>query len=622
MNIFVSLNKKRMKNFFCLLLLAIGLIVNGQNNTYQFYLDLNKISSDLIQVNLTTPNITSDKIIYNMPKIVPGTYKIYDFGQYVMDFEAYDKEGRTLSVSQLDKNRWEIDKAQNLEKISYWVEDTWDADVKNLVFEPGGTNIEKDENVVLNNHGFFGYFDGMKQLKYEINITRPKNFYGSTGLTTINTNGNTDRFSTINYMDLVDSPIMYNVPDTTVIKIGGADILISVYSKNKSVSSAEIAKAIKNILELQKDYLGGSLPINKYAFIIYLYSGVSGSGGSGALEHSYSSFYYLPEMPISQLSGIMTNVAAHEFFHIVTPLKIHSEEIGDFDYIHPKMSKHLWLYEGVTEYFAGHAQVYERMISEEEYIKILEEKLTGASHFNEEIPFTEMSLGCLDHYENQYPNVYLKGALIGMCLDILLREQSNGSVGVKDMMKLLSKEYGKDKSFKDDELFDKIAELSSPEIRQFFTKYVEGAEELPFEELFTKVGISYKKDALVKETSMGGALLSFNPTSQRLFVSDNGNLDEFGKSLGYKTNDELISINGIALTMENVQEQLLNFKKNTKAGEKVEIVVARKEKDIIKNIKLKAKAITVEKNKKYVLEFNKNATEQQLGLRKAWLKKN
>ena len=29
-----------------------------------------------------------------MPKIVPGTYHIYDFGQYVFDFEAFDKDGK------------------------------------------------------------------------------------------------------------------------------------------------------------------------------------------------------------------------------------------------------------------------------------------------------------------------------------------------------------------------------------------------------------------------------------------------------------------------------------------------------------------------------------------------
>ncbi len=607
-----------MKYFIGLALTFVGLFAQGQDN-YQFYLDLNNVNSDLLQVTLKTPEIKSDKIIYNIPKIVPGTYKIYDFGQYVMDFEAFDKDGLSLSVTRLDKNRWEIDNAKTMAKISYWVEDTWDAKVDHLVFEPGGTNIEKDENIVLNNHGFFGYFDGMKHLKYELNITKPENFYASTGLTTISSKGNVDQITTDNYMDLVDSPIMYNVPDTTIIKIGGADVLISVFSKNHKVSASEIAKDIGKILELQKKYLGGTLPVKKYAFIIYLYEGASGSGGSGALEHSYSSFYYLPDMPANKLSGFMVRVAAHEFFHIVTPLSIHSEEIGDFDYIHPKMSEHLWLYEGVTEYFAGHVQVYEGLITPEAYLQVIQEKLMGADHFKDNLPFTEMSKGCLDEYENQYANVYQKGALIGMCLDILLREQSKGKMGMKDLLSKLSQTYGKDKSFKDNELFDKIAELTSPEIREFFTNYVEGEKELPFKELFDKVGIIFKKDVKVKEISLGGALLSFNSQSQRLYISDTGNLDEFGKSLAYKTNDELVSINGVELIMDKIQDQLSDFKKNTKEGEKIEIVVARRKKGQMKNVKLKAKAIAVEKKKKFFLEFNNKANEQQVMLRKAWL---
>ncbi len=608
-----------MKNIFCALFIIMSFNLIGQNDKYQFYLDLNKVSSDLIQVTLITPDIKSDKIIYNIPKIVPGTYKIYDFGQYVMDFEAFDKEGKSLSVNMLDKNRWEIQNANKLAKISYWVEDTWDADVDQLVFEPGGTNIEQGDNIVLNNHGFFGYFDQMKQFKYEINVTRPDNFYGSTGLSSIETTGNIDQFTTNNYMDLVDSPIMYNVPDTTTFKVAGTDILISVYSKNKSASAKEIAEDIKEILELQKDYLGGTLPVDKYAFIIYLYSGTSGSGGSGALEHSYSSFYYLPEMPAKQLSGFIVRVAAHEFFHIVTPLNIHSEEIGDFDYINPKMSKHLWMYEGITEYFAGHVQVYGGMKTPQEYLDLIEDKLSGADNFKDDLPFTELSLGCLDKHESQYSNVYLKGALIGMCLDILLRDHSNGKTGVKDMMTKLSKEYGKNTSFKDDKLFEKITELSSPEIGEFFNKHVEGGAELPIQELLERVGVIFKKDVKVKEITLGGVLLSYNPETQRLYVADMGNINEFGKSLGYKTNDELISINGVEIDMDKVQAQLSDFKKNTKEGNKIEIVVARNEKGTVKNKKLKGKVILVEKTKKYFVEFNDKATEKQLQLRRAWL---
>jgi len=184
---------------------------------------------------------------------------------------------------------------------------------------------------------------------------------------------------------------------------------------------------------------------------------------------------------------------------------------------------------------------------------------------------------------------------------------------------MLSKEYGKYKSFKDKELFDKIAQLSSPKIREFFTKYVEGSQPLPLKEILAKVGITYQKNAKVKEISMGGVALGFNRESNRLYVMDIGSMDNFGKKLGFKVNDELIAINGVTLTNDNMQDELDKFKTTTKIGDKVTITVARKTKGVTKNKKLKAKAISVEKTKKYYIAFNPSATKQQLQLQKAWL---
>lgn len=586
---------------------------------YKFYMDLNKINNDLIQVTLEPPAISQEKIIYNIPKIVPGTYQIYDFGQYVMDFQAFDKEGKVLYVNRLDDNRWEIHDADKLGKISYWVEDTWDAEVEELVFEPGGTNIEEGENIVLNNHGFFGYFDDMKLLQYELNITRPDNFYGSTGLTDITTKENTDTYTIGNYMDLVDAPIMYNQPDTVTFKIAETSILVSVYSKNKVAPAAELAKDIKVILEAQKEYLGGKLPVEKYAFIIYLYEGTSGSGGSGALEHSYSSFYYLPEMDPSRLSGFLVDVAAHEFFHIVTPLNIHSEEIGNFDFIHPKMSKHLWLYEGVTEYFAGHVQVYQGLISTDAYFDMILDKMETAENFNDTLPFTVMSAKALDEHKDEYMNVYNKGALIGLCLDILIREQTNGKKGLKELMHLLSQEYGKDVSFKDDELFSKISQLISPELSKFFATYVEGSQPLPFEEIFAKVGVDFKRNVEIEQVGFGGVALGFNMETQRLFVMDNQNMNKFGKKLKIQVNDEILAINGTPLTVMNFEEVITNYQQNTNEGDKVSMLVERVVKGEKKQVELKAKAIKTKSIQDYYLAINPNATEQQIQLRKTWL---
>ncbi len=617
-----------MKKFLVFGLMALHLVaqaaVNGDKPgkaAYQFTVDLTKTQNDKVTVNLIVPAQNKKEVVYYMPKIVPGTYANYDFGRFISNFSARNKKGKVLPVEQLDPNSWKIKEANTLNRISYTVEDTWDTDTKgDFVFEPGGTNIEENRNFVLNNHGFFGYIDDQKRAMYEVNVLKPADFYGSTSLDLAKTDGKTDTYYISSYNELVDAPIMYSKPDTTVLKVGGADILVSVYSPNKVLSSKDVAKTIGPMLDAQKEYLGGSLPIKKYAFLIYLFDGASKSGSYGALEHSYSSMYYLPEANAEQSSQMVRDVASHEFFHILTPLSIHSEQIHNFDFNKPEMSKHLWLYEGVTEYFAGHMQVKQGLIDLNKYAEMLLEKMQTAEQFNDSVPFTVISKGCLDQYKEQYYNVYQKGALIGLCLDVKLRQLSEGKYGLQNLMADLAKKYGKEKPFWDDELFDEIGKMTYPEIRTFFARHVEGSEPLPLEEVFGAVGINYKERMKVKAITLGNIEIGFNPDTKRIMVASVANLNEFGKKMGYKEKDEIVSINGKELTIANAQQVLTDFRDSTKEGDPLEIVVARKdEKGKETQVKLAQTVQAVDTEQRHVFLPMENPTAEQVALRKSWL---
>jgi predicted metalloprotease with PDZ domain len=589
---------------------------------YQFTIDLTKVKQDKVGVNLIVAPQSKKEVVYYLPKIVPGTYANYDFGRFVSDFEARNKQGKLLTVEKLDENSWKIKQADQLNRISYTVEDTWDTDVAGeFVFEPGGTNIEEDKNFVLNTHGFFGYLDDQKRVPYEVNVVKPAGFYGSTPLTAAKITGTTDTYEIGSYNELVDSPMMYNRPDTTVLKVGGADILISIYSPNKAVTAQEVGKNIGPMLDAQKEYLGGKLPIKKYAFLIYLFDKNPKSGKLGALEHSYSSFYCLPEYSAAELSQTIRDVASHEFFHILAPLSIHSEQIHYFDFNKPQMSKHLWLYEGMTEYFAGHMQMKQGLIDLPKYAEMLRDKFYAADQYNDTLPFTVMSKGCLDVYKDQYDNVYQKGALINLCLDIKLRQLSGGKYGVQNLMADLAKNYGKDKPFKDDELFEIITKLTYPEIRTFFKRYVEGSEPLPLEECFAAVGITYKaKGGKVKTISMGNIEMGFNPTTKRLMIANTSKMNDFGKAMGYQEKDEIVSLNGTTVTVDNVREVFDKFRETTKEGDNLEMVVARVGTDgKEKQVKLQNKVQAVEVEQRHQFEPMPSPTAEQTALRKAWI---
>ncbi|UZR92299.1 peptidase M61 [Chondrinema litorale] len=623
------MNKKCVPSqFFSISIFIVSFIFSFESysqkktDQYKFTVNLNNTNDDKLTIEFVPPKIKEKTIIYNIPKIVPGTYSISDFGRFVTEFTVTDKKGRTLEVKQLDDNRWEITNPKKAAKISYKVDDTWDTKKDNVIFEPAGTNIEKDTNYVINTHGFFGYFDGYKTNDYHLTFNKEEGFYGSTSLISTASDAVKDIFIVDDYMDLADAPIMYNIPDTTILNMGDAEVLVSVYSPNKTITSEYVGENINAILQAQRKYLGGTLPIKKYAFIIYLSDKPSLSGMLGALEHSYSSMYYLPEIAPQYITQSIRDIAAHEFFHIVTPLSIHSEEIQDFDYINPKMSEHLWLYEGVTEYSAGHMQVMYELISMEEYLDVIRSKMLQASTYIDDLPFTEMSKKVLDEYEDQYGNVYEKGALIGLCLDLTFRDLSDGEYGLRDLMVGLSDEYGKEKPFKDEELFDQIATISGyPEIRTFFSKYVEGAESLPIKEVFEKAGIDYQKETTVKEITMGNIIKGLVlDNDSNIVISDVSEIDDFGVKMGYEEGDIIRKVNGDTITLENVVQVIGGIRKNAAEGDTLSMVVERSlEEDKIEQVELKAEMGYNERKEYHIFQPVANMTERQRKILKSWL---
>lgn len=622
-----------MKKKYCLAitLLLFSLISFSQKRDdfkgYRFTIDLNKVNRDMIKVELKTPPILKKSITYHLPKIIPGTYSVDDYGRYVEQFKAFDKKGDTLRVVRVDVNSWTISNANKLSRLSYFVNDTYDDSLtRQVIFEPAGSDIQKDTVYVINNHCILGYFDEMKNIPYELTVLHPVKMYGSTALIDLDKRPGIDKFSTASYNQIVDNPIMFNVPDTTIIKVGKSIVLISVYSPHKLVTSEFLAQKLDTLLKDQTKYLGGKLPVEKYAFIVYLDDKPGYSGGQGALEHSYSSLYYFGETDSTHLSRLFIDAAAHEFFHIVTPLSIHSEKIQYFDFTNPKMSEHLWLYEGSTEYHAHMVQEKYRLITPQELLNTISTMITNSrTRFNDTLPFTVMSSGVLGQYKDQFLNVYQKGALIAMCTDIKLLQLSNGKYGFMNLIRDLSIKYGKQRGFKDEELFGEIGKLTYPEIEKFLQTYVSGNQPLPLDEIFNSVGVNFQPVVETKDSSIsiGNVPFGFNLQDKRLTVADISGLNSFGKTMGYRKNDEILSINGVEIKFDNAGSFFKNFQASAKAGDDLVVRVMRKDENGADQIvELKGVLVKLPKTKNNVLSFSETPSPEQLMLRNYWLNPN
>lgn len=590
-------------------------------------IDLLNVEEDRVMVTVDPDRFTQSQTTFYIPTTVPGTYSIDNYGELIQDVKALDYKGNELALENTNSNTWVINNATELDKITYWVNDSFDMDGEKGIFSPSGTNIEKGENFMLNLHGFVGYFDQLKENAYKLTIERSKDLFPGTAMQLTGTQPNqkqptavTDIYNASRYFDIIDNPIMYAAPDTATIKTEGINVLLHVYSPNKVYTAQSIKEGVAEMISAQKKFLGEIDNTSNYAILLYLSNPeVPGAKGFGALEHHTSTVVVLPEtMPLQSLNKTMTDVVSHEFFHILTPLNVHSNEIHYFDYNDPQMSEHLWMYEGVTEYFAHLFQVNQGLIENAEFYNRISSKIENSKNFDDTVPFTVMSKNILEEpYKDAYYNVYLKGALIGMALDIRLRELSNGEKGILDLMKELSDKYGKNKPFEDKELIPAIVEMTYPEIAEFFSTYVSGPTPIPYDEYLAKVGVEMQEKTVNTSYFIKGQTpyIDGNPETGELFFRKNINLNSFLKELGVENGDVIKSVNGKDYNVQNVYELVMESQK-WEPGNDIKMVVGRNG----EQKELKGKITQPTDTETGLGEMDLPEDDKRVKLRKAWLK--
>ena len=579
-------------------------------------IDLNHIKDDKVTVTVSAPKFTTNEAVYNIPKIIPGTYAVDDYGKFIDHLKAFDKAGNPLTVTKAGDNSWKISNAKKLTKITYEVNDTFDIETTHEVFSPAGSNIDDGKNILLNTHAFIGYFSGIPDLSYKVSVAHPATLWGATSMTDKDASATNDVFVTSRYAELVENPIMYSKPDYTTFNVNGMEILIAVYSPTGKHTAASLTPDMKTMMTAQKNFLGKFNSTKKYSVLIYLSDlGKPDAHGFGALEHPTATTVVMPEMmERGELAEQLKDVVSHEFFHIVTPLSIHSKEIQYFDYNSPKMSEHLWMYEGVTEYFANLFQINQGLISEADFYNRMAGKISNASTMNDTMPFTKMSANVLvKPYKDQYLNVYEKGALIGMCIDIIIREKSNGERGILDLMQKLSNEYGIAKPFNDEELFAKITALTYPEVGEFLKTYVSGETPIPYETFFAKMGVTKAMtqvagNVFLKDTT---PYISINPQTKAIYVVPGIELNVFYSELGLKGNDTILAINNTPYDMDTIYDLVMSSQ-NWKNYDPISVKISRNGKEMVLTGKTK-----LPMSDKVGYEFSDTTKSK---LKEAWLK--
>jgi predicted metalloprotease with PDZ domain len=463
-----------------------------------------------------------------------------------------------------------------------------------------GTSIEND-HVLINGQGVFGFPSGMQTAPIEVKLDYPMQWSVGTALDK-NSKG---YFTAANYDRIVDSPILLGRLTKATTTVAGAQIDVYTYSKSDKIKSDQLLTNMQSMLNAAGQFLK-QLPVKRYTFLYHFED-----QDWGAWEHSYSSEYVIKEEEFSKkLADNMTSIAAHEFFHVVTPLNIHSEIIEQFNFVTPTPSEHLWLYEGVTEWASDAMQLRGGIMDLPTYFGELSQKITYDKSLDTTYSLSKLGLTCYtDEGQRQYGNIYARGALVAGLLDIRLLELSGGKRGLREVINELAATYGPNKAFPEKEFFTIFTQKTYPEIADFFNRYVKAAEPLPYKEYYNKLGITYTPAIPTGEKT---ATLGMRPafSDNKFYITK---LADPLLKAGLQENDEWIAYNGQPISMQTIGK-IQGELKQLKPGDTYDITVRRDGQDItVKNTMLEKEVV-----KQYVFSVDPQATPQQVQLREVW----
>ena len=455
-------------------------------STLSYEVDLNDRADDLFHVRMLVSGLGPDNAILQFASTAPGTYQVMDIGRYVRDLHAFTSSGTEVEAERVSTNQWRLADPAAVAEIRYSIAETWDTPVdEHPVYPMAGTSIE-DDHVLINAHAVFPFPTGLQDAPIELRLEYPAEWAIGTPL-------DADASGTLHaddYDHFVDSPILLGRLSYASTTVTGVPVEIYTYSRTDKIQSAQLLEAMDLVLQAAGEFLG-ELPVDRYTFLFHF-----GESSAGAWEHSYSSAYVMQEASLSGRYGSMiSDIAAHEFFHVVTPLHIHSEIIENFNFETPVPSEHVWLYEGVTEWASDAMQLRAGLKDPDRYLADQVQKIrSDEGFFDRDYSLSKLALTSYTaEGQAQYANIYQRGATVGSLLDLRLLKLSGGEYGLQELLLELAARYGKSRPFPEDEFFDIVTEMTYPEIGEFFEAYVRGTEPLPIDEYYGWIGIRLER---------------------------------------------------------------------------------------------------------------------------------
>jgi predicted metalloprotease with PDZ domain len=535
--------------------------------TIRYEVSLAHPEQHLFHVTMTIPDV-ADEVTIQIPAW-NALYQIRDFGSHIQQVEvrqAPPQPGSHVpidvappSIEKIDKQTWHItgNGTVVVRYATFWDESG-----------PFATQLNR-EHAFINPAMILMYVPERRSEQVQLEFVDIPGVWqgGGPGIQMLESMGAPRAFGSEfpNYDALADAPIEAGKYEEFQLPGIIPEIWVVIHGDN--YKKKQVETELKRICEYELKLMGKA-PYAQYTFVLHI--GKAAAGAGGGMEHADSTAIFV------QSGDSLPGVAAHEFFHLWNVKRIRPATLYPVDYTKEQYTRALWFAEGVTSTYGSYTLERSGLWSKQQLYHDLSEQITELeAHPANRWQSAEQS--SLDAWLEKYPlyenpeysvSYYTKGQILGVLLDILIRDRSDNQKSLDDVMRQMNEDFGvPGKPYRDSLDVQLTAEkVAGGSFEDFFKHYVAGANPLPYQSIFALAGLE------LRQTTRQHAALGFaaEGAPKGPLVVSSVDSNSAAAEAGLQTGDFILKWNG-----GDPPRHSNDWLRQHKAGELLHLVVRR-----------------------------------------------
>ncbi|MDE3179678.1 MAG: M61 family metallopeptidase [Acidobacteriota bacterium] len=597
---------------------------NGPPLTLQYTLLLARPSTHLIGVEIQVGNVSEHSLSFVMPAWAPGRYAIYNFAKGVQQFEAFGSEEKPLPWANTDKQTWRVDSSLAGGRVT----------IRYRVYAntlTGSFAQFDSSHANINGAGVYMYVAGHKPDAIRLSVETPPSWgsaariYSGFSLST-----SQKTFHAPNYDLLIDTPMEVSTQDTSrEFKEDGKVFRVVAHSLGQGDEAParwtkDLTRGLKKIVHSEMEMMPAP-DFDNYTFLVHVSPFINEGDG---MEHLNSTEIIVKGVADENTLEEAELDAAHEFFHLWNVKRLRPAALGPFDYTKEDYTRSLWFAEGLTQYysyvnlrragiwtrqdFLDHLAGEIRTLQEEPGREMMSaESSSFHAWFYDRAPQMQQT-----NFVNSTISYYNKGALLGMLLDLEIRERTGGKKSLDDLMRYMYNKfynapaatyYLRGRGYTEADILDALDKVSGTDCSAFFNRYIRGTDELPYDKVLAGVGMRLSTALDPGAGPSLGILGEQVANGLRIMAVRPGQAADLA---GLSRGDVLVSVDQLSLVTGSLTDRLKLYP----PGAVVPFAVDRLGKRLTIQVKLGPPV-----PRDYTLEEVSGATREQSQIRNGWL---